>query len=923
MVLQLGQVTESMQVNATAIEVNTADAQLGSVMRDLANLPLVSSGGGRNALVLVFTQPGVTPGPGGPFISNGQRARQNNYVFDGADSNDMTIPAPESVNVVSPNALAEFRLVTGARKAEYGRNSGAVVLVTPKSGGNAFHGIVSETFRNTKLNAVPFFQKSAPGGTPQTFMNGLPRKPQFNLNDFDADLGGPIRKDRTFFFASYLGFRRRQGIARSATVPSDAERTAIEALGLPEAKALLALVPRASVDNLLFSSPKGSLNRDQGLVKLDHHFSPANRFSVTYFIEDSDDVRPFESSNVPGFGARDQIRTQNWVFTDTHSFSPSLFHELRAAVHGLSAFQFQPQNRTPLASLGLGKIVPDDPVFDGPPFVVMQGFSSFGNTTFGPGHRTTRTWQLLDNVTWTQGRHIWKFGGDVRWFKLDGDGVTFATGQIVIDGSATASGLVPQIPGLRPVLNDFANGFATQFRQGNLGDGNYRSRSFNLFVQDDWKIGAHLTLNLGVRWEFTGGLTRLADELLALRRGQQSTVYPDAPVGLVYPGDPGVSRSTYGEDFNNVAPRFGFAWDLLQNGRVSLRGGYGLFYDLPNLGLNSMGPPFAISPTTRSTDYSNPWQGSRVNPIPQPFPFTPPRPGGRFDFTKIAPIGFMGIDADFETPYGQEWNLQLQAQLRQNWLLEAGYVGSSGVKLYNQRQANPGIPGPGATAGNLNLRRVLNQNNPQNALYGGAVFGSILQFHTESNFNYHSLQMNVTRRFSAGFQMTHAYTWAHAIDDTSDMFGNAPTTGGPSNRGNSAYDFRHVYSGTYVYQFPWHKNQTSVLSHLVGGWGVSGFTTIRGGAVADVADPADRCLCDSGSQRPDYTEVKIQYLDPKSATAVPGRPNSWFDGTGGGSPTGAPNPYFRRIGSASSFAQGAGSFGNLDRFALRGPGFHN
>jgi len=284
--LQIGPVSESVEVIGVASGINTEDAQLGKVMREIPQLPILSGTGGRNALNLAFAQPGVTAdaGVGRIFSVNGIRGRMNNYMFEGADSNDAAGNFIGSVDVISPNAMAEFRLVTGPMKAEFGRNAGAVVIVTAKSGGNRFHGVAAETFRNTRLNAVHFFQKSAPGGTPEQFADGSARKPVFHLNDFDVNLGGPIRKDRTFFFASYLGFRRRQGLPRSATVPNNAERAAIQAGGRPEARALLALVPPATVGNTLFSSPKSSLTRDQGLLKVDHHFSPANRLSTSYFI---------------------------------------------------------------------------------------------------------------------------------------------------------------------------------------------------------------------------------------------------------------------------------------------------------------------------------------------------------------------------------------------------------------------------------------------------------------------------------------------------------------------------------------------------------------------------------------------------------------------------------------------------------------
>jgi hypothetical protein len=395
---------------------------------------------------------------------------------------------------------------------------------------------------------------------------------------------------------------------------------------------------------------------------------------------------------------------------------------------------------------------------------------------------------------------------------------------------------------------------------------------------------------------------------------------------LVYVGDQGIPRSTYPEDFNNFAPRFGFAWDALKNGKLSLRGGYGIFYDAPitELTLQFLGQaPFGINPVVLSVDYKNPYVTSRENPIPQPFPFTPVPRGGRFDFTTIAPVALTVMDPGFKTPYGQQWDLQLQYQFRKEWLLDVGYVGSNGVKLLNRRELNPSIPGPGATTTNTDRRRILNQNNPENAKFGGAVYSGITDQVSDANSNYNSLQVGMTRRFAGGLRISQAYTWAHGIDNASGLRVNSNIGNARADRGNSEQDIRHRYVGTYYYELPWRKQQSGALGRILGGWGVSGITTFQTGGPFNITESADRCLCASGNQRPDYAGGTVQFFDPRSTSAVTGRANSWFDGTGGGTGSAAANPYFRRVGTGNSFAAGAGRFGNFGRNVFHGPGLNN
>jgi len=664
--LEVGDVTDSVTVTAAADDVNTDDVQLGKTFRDLSNVPLLSGSSGRNVLLLVGLQPGVAYDNAGHFSVNGQRIGSNSFTLDGADSTNIADSQADSVDLLSPNAVAEVRLVTGVIKAEYGRNSGGVAMVTTKSGGNTFHGGASEIFRNRALNAVPFFNQGAPGGTEERFSDGTLRKPQWNGNDFDMYLGGPVKPNRTFFFVSYLGFRRRQGDSRTATVPTDDQRAAIETYGVPEAKALLAVMPRAQSNDVYVSVPSNALNHDGAFGKIDLQLSARDHLSAFYFADDHHAVVPFTTAGVnqrtgiPGFGIDNGVRRQNISLRESHTLSSS-FNEFQLAYHR-NANHSDPLTKISLSGLGLTGIRPDDPAGETVPSVTISNLTVFGSATTVPAALERNSWQLRDNLSWIRRRHALKIGVEYLAHVVHTTFGNNNSGRIVIDGSGTSLGspLVTRvIPGLPQALNDFANGYALQFIQGNSLRAAGHTRSFEVFGQDDWKIGRDFMVNLGLRWEYNSPITDQRDRFLTLQPGRQSVVFPDAPVGLLYPGDEGVSRSTYHRDWNNFSTRLGMARDVLGNGKLAIRGGYGLLYDSPDYQLGApfiTAPPFNITATITSTRYADPWASSLINPIPQPFPFHPAGPGDRLNFKALAPLTLGYYDPALATPYTQEWS---------------------------------------------------------------------------------------------------------------------------------------------------------------------------------------------------------------------------------------------------------------------------
>ena len=924
--LEVGEVTTSVTVESVAAPVNTDDAQLGQTMTQIDDLPLLSGNGGRNALNLLGLQPGVsltTAGSAGtsvgPFSVNGQRTQANNFMLDGADSNDLAINVPDAVNVISPNALGEFRVVTGAMKAEYGRDSGAIIESTIKSGTNQFHGQATEVFRNSVLNANNFISNES----------GISRPP-FNLNDFDASLGGPIWKNKTFFFVSYLGFRRVYGVTSTGQVFTDAERAAILANGVPAAKAVVNITPVANLGtNEYASAPKDNLQRDQGVLKLDHHFSDRNTFSASYFTERSNDLAPFafSGSPIPGFGELDFITYHNVALHDTHTFSPNVINEAIASFHRRDEPGVEPQNHTSPASLGFTGIIPDDPGAVGPPFFLI-GNINVGNTYQGPQARRDNTWQYGDSVTWIKGSHTMKFGGEYRAYEQNQIFDFINNGYLDFSGTATQQGLVKVLPGLQndPIVNDFANGNVSGFYdQSNSNRQGYRDKFFSAYAQDDFKVTRNLTINFGLRYDYGNPLEELRNRVSTFRPGEQSTVFPTAPVGLVFPGDPGISRSTYSPDRKNFGPRFGVAWDPTGKGKLVVRSGFGIFYNVPEseLTLQFLGaaPYGAQVVAIGSTDMTHPYQTSSTPLAQNPFPFVPAKPGGNFDFTTVAPVGITRMSPNFQTPSAMQYSLDIQYEVAKNWIASAGFVGSQGRHLEDRRDIDPALVNSTATNQNEPFRNIYNIGNPQDAAYGGAVFGGITDQLSDSNSSYSSLQLSLQKRTSYGLTMTNAYTYGHCIDNGSGLRTNSNPFSAAYDRGNCATDIRHSYVGSVIYELPWFRDQRGFVGHVAGGWSVSSVITLQTGLPFDITDGGDRSLTGAGDDRPNYIGGNVQFVDPRANDF--GLLNSYFNGTGGATSTGAGNPNFARVGSGGAVSLGAGYYGNFGRNVFHGPGTLN
>src|SRR5581483_2596795 len=271
-----------------------------------------------------------------------------------------------------------------------------------------------------------------------------------------------------------------------------------------------------------------------------------------------------------------------------------------------------------------------------------------------------------------------------------------------------------------------------------------------------------------------------------------------------------------------------------------------------------------------------------------PFPFHVAQPGQSFDFTSVAPVSIPLMDPHFATPYAFQYDFQVQYQLAKEWLADVAYVGSQGRKLEDRRDINPALPTPDASTQNEPQRNKYNINNPQDAAYFGAVFGSLTDQLTDATSSYNSLQVSLEKRYSYGLTLSNAYTWAHCIDTGSGLRVNSNPFDASLDRGNCDTDVRHRYVGTVIYALPFFKDQRGFIGHVLGGFNLSSVVTLQTGLPFDIVDSGDRSLTGAGDDRPDYIGGKVQFVDPRSNAF--GQQNPYFNGTGGGTPTGAPNP---------------------------------
>jgi len=932
--LAIGSEKDQVLVSADAQLIEPTVTSMGKVVeqQELEDLPL----NGRNFSQLGLLQPGVvplTPGiaeaggtlrNGQAYAVNGQRPESNNFLIDGANN----FNGIDGGFVLKPpvDAIAEFRIITHGANAEFGGALGSTTNIITRSGTNRVHGTLWEFLRNDAIDANNYFAQT---------------KEPLKQNQFGATIGGPIKRDKTFVFGFYEGFRNREGRTELTTVPSVKERggdfselctagwtgpfcnnqqqqlfNVFANAPYPYNKVpsnqfnsvsenLLSFFPLPNAGLNLFSTTQTLRNNtDEFGIKVDHYLTPHDTLDFRYVFNQMSQVDPLSpgGASVPGFPVGEDQRAQNFVAQETHTFSSALIGVARISfLRNKFLFGEHEDHQSP-SSLGF-QYKPSLDVAAGPPFIQVNGYSEIGDPITGPRNTYENVYDYSGSLSWVRGKHELKFGGGYQHQGIN-----------VLQGIAT-NGFFVFVP--FPITDAFASFLTGQpvvFLQG-IGDfaRGIRGNNANLYAQDTYKVTSRFTINAGLRYELPTPYTEIHNRVSLFEPGKQSRVLPNAPAGLLYPGDPGVPAGLIPTDYKAFAPRVGAAWDPTGDGHWLLTSAYGIFYEPYYTGQGGplqapiSAPPYLGTPQVSLPNFADPFNGH-------------PPAAGSFS----TPLTNLTLSPKLTLPYTQDWDLNLQHSFGPNLLLEVGYVGTKGTHLPRFIEANPAVFVPGTANG----RPISNSSNAdQRRLYSGCTladspssckFSSTGEIAGIADSSYNAMEASLRKRFSHGLAFLASYTWSKAIDDVSsfNITGSAakPVAGendlaqNPfdlnAERGPSLFDASHRLVGSYEWALPFWNHPQNWYQRGLGGWQLDGIATLMSGTPFTVFDSND--VAAQGSA-PEITGFSAQ------------RPNV----------VGNPNNGPRSVGAwlnASAFQRldptaNAGQFGNEGRNGNVGPGF--